>query len=147
MERAGFLKDSPDGTFLHTVVSVFFFGAVAPALASLLFAFDLTKNDDISSNGFFISLWVGLVAATPPMLMRAFTTSAFAKAPYGMYNVYGWLYTCAVLGFESFVLRQIFDVAIVRGAKREIFSYPSSTTSITHETVNNFDHIPQILRR
>jgi hypothetical protein len=30
---------------------------------------------------------------------------------------------------------------------RDFFSYLSNTTSITHEIENNFDHIPQILRR
>ena len=38
-------------------------------------------------------------------------------------------------------------VRSVRARSARIFSYPSNTTSITHEIENNIDHIVQILRR
>jgi hypothetical protein len=60
-------------------------GMVAPSLAILPFAFEVTT--DPSGDEFVRSLWFGFVTAVAPILFGAPFRNEFAQIPYGKHNV------------------------------------------------------------
>ena len=86
VDRAGFLE-SADKTlsWSHAILRLVCIGVLAPSLAILPFAFEVTS--DPSEDEFVRTLWFGLVTAVIPILFGSPLRHEFARIPYGKHDI------------------------------------------------------------
>jgi hypothetical protein len=103
VDRAGFLE-SADKTlsWSHAILRLVCIGVLAPSLAILPFAFEVTS--DPSEDEFVRTLWFGSVWAAIPVLSNSSYANEFAQIPYGKHYILLMFYMTITNMFASCTL-------------------------------------------